>query len=294
MDFQESQSLIKDKWLKLIGEFPKHKPFFEPEVISEEKFEHYTRNKIVLKADDFKSIRAFKILFRYKILQDLKRKITFLQFEQKNKNHDLNKFITQDVNVSIIADDREKGAGIIKDLSTMGAKVSMKRLEVGDYMLSSRCVVEFKTIVDFVDSIIDGRLLEQIRQLKKNYDRPLLVLQGVEDIYSQRNVHPNAIRGMIANITVSYGIPVIQTKNPHETASLLAIIAKREQEGKGIEFDSHFEKKSIVLSQQQEYLIASLPGIGSATAKSLLERFGTVKNIVNAKPEELQQIDKIG
>jgi hypothetical protein len=51
MDFQESKSLIKDKWLKLIGEFPEHKPDFAPQVISEDKFEHYTRKKIILNAD---------------------------------------------------------------------------------------------------------------------------------------------------------------------------------------------------------------------------------------------------
>ena len=32
-----------------------------------------------------------------------------------------------------------------------------------------------------------------------------------------RNVHPNAIRGMIATIAVSYGIPILYTKNSKET-----------------------------------------------------------------------------
>ncbi len=228
----------------------------------------------------------------HRILQDLKRKISIAQMNVKNQ--DLNKFITPDVDIAIIADDREKGAGIIKELSNTGAKVSMKRLEVGDYMLSSECVVEFKTVADFVDSIIDNRLFSQVRELKSKYNKPLIVIQGSEDIYSQRSIHPNAIRGVLATITIDYAVPVIQTRNFQETAALFAVIAKREQEGKGKDFDFHVGKRPFTTAEQQEYLISSLPGVGPTLAKPLLERFGTIKNIVNAKTDELKQINNIG
>ena len=228
----------------------------------------------------------------HRILQDLKKKISIAQMNAKNQ--DLNRFITPDIEVAIIADDREKGAGIIKELSSMGAKVNMRRLEIGDYMLSSQCVVEFKTVADFVDSIVDSRIFGQIRELKGKYNKPLIIIQGSEDIYSQRSIHPNAIRGVLATITIDYAVPVIQTKNAIETASLLTVIAKREQEGKGKDFDFHVSKRVFTTAEQQEYIMSSFPGVGPTLAKPLLERFGTIKNIVNAKEDELKQIAKIG
>jgi Fanconi anemia group M protein len=122
----------------------------------------------------------------------------------------------------------------------------------------------------------------------------LIIVEGEEDIYSQRNIHPNAIRGMLATIMISYGIPVIQTKNSKETAVLMAVIAKREQDPNSREFNPHGSKKPMTLREQQEYIVSALPGIGMALAKPLLERFGSVKEVVNANHTELKEVEKIG
>ena len=147
---------------------------------------------------------------------------------------------------------------------------------------------------DFVESIVDGRLLEQIRNLKNNFERPLLIIEGIEDIYSVRNVHANAIRGMLAAITVSYGVPILYTKNFKDTSMLLKIIAKREQEETGKEFSLHPEKKAFSIKEQQEYIISSLPGVGLGLAKPLLKHFKSVKNVINASEKELEEVEKIG
>jgi Fanconi anemia group M protein len=176
----------------------------------------------------------------------------------------------------------------------MGIKVNMQTMDVGDYILSDRVVVEYKKVPDFVDSIVDGRLLDQIKGLKNSYERPLVVVEGTEDIYSQRNIHPNAIRGMISTITVSYGIPIITTKNPQETAALFGVIAKREQDPTFREFNPHGSRKPMTLKEQQEYIVSALPGVGMTLARPLLEKFGSVCGVFNATTEKLKEIDKIG
>ena len=99
---------------------------------------------------------------------------------------------------------------------------------------------------------------------------------------------------MIANIIVSYGIPIIQTKTQLETASLLYIIAKREQDEFHKDFMPHAEKRVTDTRRLQEYIISSLPGIGATLAKPLLSHFRTIKNIVNASIEELMKVEGIG
>jgi len=205
----------------------------------------------------------------------------------------LQKFLPEE-SLKVFADYREKSSGVIKELVDLNVDVKLEKIETCDYLLSNRVAVEFKTVEDFVQSIIDGRLLQQIKMLKGNYERPLVVVEGIEDIYSVRNVHPKAIQGMLATIAISYGIPILYTRNLKETASLFHTIAKREQGETGSDFNLHGDKKPLTLNQQQEYVVSALPGIGPTLSKPLLKKFKTIKKLINAKEEQLQKVEKIG
>ncbi len=228
----------------------------------------------------------------YRTLETLKRKISSPLMQKKEQT--LERFIPEEDKVTIFADTREKGSGVIKELIELGVNIKLKMLKVGDYILSERVAVELKTIRDFVDSIVDNRLLQQIKELKVNFERPVVLVEGTEDIYSMRKIHPNAIRGMLATIAVSYGIPIIYSKNYKETASYLHIIAKREQEDGKRDFNLHGERKPLTLKEQQEYIVSSLPGVGPGLARPLLKKFRTIKKIINAKQEKLEKVEKIG
>lgn len=226
----------------------------------------------------------------YRNLENLKKKLTLFLNTPDEK---ITNYVKED-KIKIFADYREKGSGTIKELIDMEVDLKLDSLPTADYILSSRVGVELKTVEDFIESIIDGRLLQQIKSLKNNFERPLLVIEGLEDIYSVRNVHANAIRGMLAAITVSYGVPILYTKNFKDTASILNIIAKREQEEAGKDFSLHPQKRILSIKEQQEYIISSLPGVGSALARPLLKYFKSVKNVVNAEQKELENVGKIG
>jgi Fanconi anemia group M protein len=225
----------------------------------------------------------------YANLKELKNKPLFA----RNEEQKLDKFISEQ-EVKVFVDYREKSSGIAKELLELGIKVDMQKLEVGDYILSSRCGIEIKKVPDFVDSIIDGRLLQQIRDLKHNFERPLLIIEGEENIYSARNIHANAIRGMLSTIIVSYGIPILQTKNFKETAALIAVIAKREQEETTSYFNPHGEKKPLTVKEQQEYIVSAFPNIGTTLAKPILQKFKTIKDFCSASENDLKEIDLIG
>ena len=195
-------------------------------------------------------------------------------------------------NTTVIADHREKGA-VSKELSEKGITVELKTLSSGDYLCSSRAAVEVKKVEDFVNSIIDGRLLQQLRELKRSYEKPLVIIEGREDIYTARNIHPNAIQGMLATIAIDYGIPIIKTNDAAETAGIIAAIARREQEKGYDDFQLH-NSKPLTIKEIQEYIVSSFPGVELTIAKSLLKQFGSVKGIVNADTEALKKAEPIG
>jgi ERCC4-type nuclease len=225
----------------------------------------------------------------YSVLDELKKKF---KITAKQENRTISEFILPETGITVHADHREKGSGIIKKLADLGITVKLDTLKIGDYLLSPRLCVEHKTIQDFVDSIIDKRLFSQLKEMKK-YQRQLLILEGEGDLYSQRKLFPNAIRGMLATICVDYGIPILTAKNADDTALLMAMIAKREQTDEDKDFTLH-GAKPLTLKEQQEYLISALPGVGPVLSKPLLKKFGSVKNILNASEKELKEVDLIG
>jgi len=54
------------------------------------------------------------------------------------------------------------------------------------------------------------------------------------------------------------------------------------------------EKKPLSLQEQQIFIIESLPNVGPVTARKLLEKFGSVKGVINAQKDELTQVEGIG
>ncbi|MFO7710698.1 MAG: DEAD/DEAH box helicase [Candidatus Woesearchaeota archaeon] len=221
----------------------------------------------------------------YSALKDLKKNMNFKPQES------LAEYVKD--NVKIVADYREKGSPVIKNLIDSGTKMQLEKLEIADYVLSQRVGIEYKTAPDFVDSIVDGRLLSQVKDLRNSFSRPLIIVEGNQDIYSLRNVHPNAIKGMLATITVSFGIPVLYTRTSQETADLLFIVAKREQ-AESSDFTPSADRKPLTPKEQQEHLVSSLPGVGGLLAKDLLTHFSTIRNIANASEDELKKVNKVG
>ncbi|MBI5072740.1 DEAD/DEAH box helicase [Candidatus Woesearchaeota archaeon] len=245
----------------------------------------------------------------YRTLLDLKRKLIFADkklagdqsittlhsFTQNTASLDRQQqFFNEEKKFKIIVDHREKGSYVIKELLNLGISIDLQQLSLGDYLLSNRCAVEFKTVQDFVNSLVDGRLLQQANELRKQFGRPLYIIEGMEDIYSVRNIHPNAIRGLFAALTVDFGIPVLQTKSSKETAALLAQIAKREQDSDFKGFSVHADRKPMSVKEQQEYIITSFPSIGPSLVRPILKEFKTLKNFVNASEEELKKVPLLG
>lgn len=80
---------------------------------------------------------------------------------------------------------------IVKGLKDAGAVVKILPLERGDYIVSDVCVVERKTVSDFVQTLTQGRLFEQLITLKEAYEHPLLLLEGeLQNVFKFRGVRP--------------------------------------------------------------------------------------------------------
>ncbi len=214
------------------------------------------------------------------------RQKTLLDFNAQEKK-------AGDQLIRVVADQREARSGVLEELESLGAFVKRQTLLVADYVISDRVAVERKTDSDFIDSMTKRNLLAQIQELATAYERPLVLVEGT-NLYTQRDVHPNTIRGMLATIAVDLGVPILCSRDTTETAMLLFAIAEREQTGNKKAPAVHGKKILKTLREQQEYVIAAIPSIGPVTARALLEFFGSLEAIFCAPTEELTKVRGVG
>ena len=195
--------------------------------------------------------------------------------------------------IVVVADSRELGALVTRELAKLGALIKSETLQVGDFVLSDRIVVERKEVDDFASSIIDGRLFEQAAKLKEAYVKPLFIVEG-ETLTGSGRVRPEAMMGAYASILIDYGIPIVWTQKPSETAQLMFAISRREQ------FQDKRTPRVITLAkprslqEQQEFIVSSLPNIDNTRAKKLLTTFHTPQRVLQASKEELMSVPGIG
>ncbi len=212
--------------------------------------------------------------------------------KEDNKDNEENNNKDKNERPKIYADIRERNTEIFKILNEK-ADVIVRQLEVGDYILSENVCVERKTAGDFLQSIVDRRLLEQAQNLVRNFEIPIIIIEGELNL-SSRNIHPNAVRGMLAAIATDFKISIIPTKDENDTAEMLFIIAKREQEEKRNPVALIGEKRAYTLAERQHLIAESLPNVSAVIAERLLERFKTIKKIANAGIKELIKVEGIG
>ncbi len=197
--------------------------------------------------------------------------------------------------VYVYVDQRERNSGIARKLSEMGAEIDIKQLEVADFVVSERVAVERKSITDFLQSIVDKRLMTQMSEMCRNFEVPILIIEGDAcTLFTERNIHPNAIRGAIASVAVNFGVPIIYTADSDDTAAFIYVLASREQEGKKREISLRGEKRAMSLSEWQRFIVESLPNVSAVLAKRLLEHFKSVEAVFGAQEKELQDVEGIG
>ncbi len=203
--------------------------------------------------------------------------------------------------MKVIVDYREKPSGILRELAKQGIEAEVKALALGDFIIQTKdrsgniinLCIEKKTQDDFLNSIIDKRLLRQLIDMKEQFQNQLLIIEGNGNLYSLRKFHPNSIRGTLATISIDLQIPTITTRSIADTAALIAVISKRlEKDRKDISLMN--KRKPLSIKEQQEFIIEALPGIGPTLSKSLLNEFKSIKSIINAKEDDFKKIDKIG
>jgi ERCC4-type nuclease len=196
--------------------------------------------------------------------------------------------------IRVVVDHRESQSGVPEFLKQIPhVDVQLQQLTTGDYQIQNRWCFERKTLVDFARSIIDGRLFSQASRLASSRTSTAIILEGKGSDLSSLKIRREALQGAMISLTLIFGIPVLRSMDPAETARVMIYAARQLDRHEAHAFPQN-RKRAKSKRKIQSRILQALPGIGPERAEILLDRFGSVQAVMTANLEELQKIDGIG
>src|SRR5437867_6068430 len=195
--------------------------------------------------------------------------------------------------VQILADDRERTAPVVEVLRALeDVEVICQRLKIGDYQINE-WLFERKTLLDFAESIKDGRLFSQAKRLVSAGPAAALILEGKASDLAQSRMRREALQGALISLSLIFQIPILRSFDAGETAHLLLYAAQQLQRDQ-TDLVSRPGRRPKRRRKLQLYVLQGLPGIGPEKAERLLAQFGSVGGVMAANEQELQGVTGIG
>ena len=139
-------------------------------------------------------------------------------------------------------------------------------------MINNEILVERKTSRDLLTSIIDNRLFKQCQRMRKSELQPLLLIELGE---VGNSLHPNAVLGALAHVTLDLGVPIITTKDSMESAYLVYLIAQKYQK-----LSSHI-RNYIQYNPVDENLVEGLCTAASVEISNMVNKQADSENLVD-------------
>lgn len=204
---------------------------------------------------------------------------------------------------SIVIDAREKER--IKPAKAFFKDAEVYNLSSADYLFvkdNKSCAFEYKTISDFISSIIDHRIFRQTYDMNKTYDNSYLIIHGdfsnikslIYTFHKKSNVNfnYNQFIGALARLYSEYNVIQI-TGDFEEVLFLMKKIAEKC-------FDSKTKRPIIEFKKTDNPALNYLNcinGVGFKTGKLIVDEFN-IKSLTDlltvVENEDLTSINGIG
>ena len=174
-------------------------------------------------------------------------------------------------------------------------------LEIGDYVVQSEpsLCIEAKTTADFLQSVKNKRIFNQIDNMDREYDNNILLIYGnLNDAteYMTKSVKykiqlKKQFIGALSSIALHTDIKPIWVDNYKSAAHVIAALY------------THAEKKLIIHKQLPKKVrtddvridvLTQIKGISIGKAQTLLDKFGNIAELVVASEKEICEVEGIG
>ncbi len=198
---------------------------------------------------------------------------------------------------------------ILKYVVEVSNYTEITNLPVGDILIvmgEEGIIVERKSVDDFIESMKNNRLWEQLRRMLvdeimnvKIMRRALLLCGLLTPKLIESGLKWSNIMGAFMEIEFNYGIPIFHAEDESALKEFLRILINREREKKNegeikMLWSRVQPKRDMSDDEWKIYALSSLPFIGDKIARNLLKKFGNIERIARASIVELKKVEGIG
>lgn len=189
--------------------------------------------------------------------------------------------------VTVDAKERERGQRSLPLFRGEGVDARIRLLEFGDYLVNGKVVFEYKSVTDFINSIFDESLFNEVYNQSVKYRFSYLLVVGsfdkemsrayyanprIRDRYPTMTRYKNWVRrvykGAIRRCRVVCNVICVGS----EKEAFYEILAQSEKCLSNKSYAGVVRKKTDKISPMESFL-TSIYGVGNITAKKLVTEF---------------------
>ncbi len=189
----------------------------------------------------------------------------------------------KDKKIHIIIDNRELKLKEVIEKNHEIIDFEIQQLDVADIIISENVACERKEGFDFISSIMDNRLFDQLLRLKEAYSNPILILEGLNnEVFENTGMNIKSIYGALSFISYKLKVAIIPTRNLEDTAIVIERLGYREQIKDESPVLTRSVPKNMNINERRCFIIEGLLDIGPRKAKQLIEEFITPYQVFEA------------
>tara|TARA_R110000744_G_scaffold145082_3_gene257281 strand:- start:420 stop:1103 length:684 start_codon:yes stop_codon:yes gene_type:complete len=174
-------------------------------------------------------------------------------------------------------------------------------LEVGDYVFQDVCF-EAKSTIDFLQSIINKRLWNQLDNMDRHYEHCFLIIHGslheamnypkYVNVNMTEQLITNKFYGAIGKISLDTDVKIFWVEGPRKAAKIMTTICKMRPIERNVIKPSLL--KRITTDDLRINLLGTIKGVSEMKAQQLIDEFGSLMEIGEADIKDITKIDGIG
>lgn len=213
--------------------------------------------------------------------------------------------------MKLLIDSRENSElteRVIEKAQSLNVPFEKQWLEIGDYVFNDVCF-EAKSSFDFIQSIVNKRLWNQLDNMDRAYVNNLVIVYGsFEDGFrkhlehiktsmnktAQRVILRKKFFGSMSKIILDTDCSIIWVRDALTAAELIAVVCKMQPHDREVYVPRIVKQKKISTTDLRVDVLSTIKGVSDKKAKLLIKKFGSIMEIGEASPSELSEIDGIG
>ena len=210
----------------------------------------------------------------------------------------------------LLIDSRENSElteSIITKCTEMNIPFQKEWLEIGDYVFEDVCF-EAKSSFDFLQSVMNKRLWNQMDNMDRAYDNNLVIVHDsfidaynkwaknvkTKSFTNQKRIIKNKYYGAMGKIILDTDCNLIWCPTEENAAQVIAVVCKMKPINRDVYIPRLIKHKKISTSDLRIDILTTIKGLSEPKAKILIKKYGSIMEIGETSSKELQEIDGIG